>query len=305
MSIWQTPSWGKFLVSSGQAQEVFEVSGIHLEKRCVFLGQFGLFALGVKNSPNPFIKGELEQLCKKHNCLFVQIETLNYTSLQASPVGEEVKWGQAWKPWYYKKFITPHTAIIDLTRSEENILAQMKPKGRYNIRLAEKKAIEVIYSDNSSADIQSFYTLMQETTQRDSFSGNTQQYYTKLLQQIPDAQLLFAKKDDTIIAAGIFVFSSDVSLYYYGASTSAPRYRNMMAPYLLQWEAIKRAKQCGSQYYDFLWVSAPDELWWSLAGVTSFKKKLTSDIRHVSESEIFIAQKIKYFLLQILRSIRK
>jgi hypothetical protein len=93
-----------------------------------------LFVLGLENSPNPFIKGELEQLCKTHNCLFVQIETLNYDEA-CNEAREEDKW----KSGSYKKFITPYTAVIDTTQSQEEILSGMKPKGRYNIKLAIKK----------------------------------------------------------------------------------------------------------------------------------------------------------------------
>jgi lipid II:glycine glycyltransferase (peptidoglycan interpeptide bridge formation enzyme) len=83
---------------------------------------------------------------------------------------------------------------------------------------------------------------MQETTSRDSFEGNNLEYYTKFLKQNNSSKLLLAKKDDIVIAAGIFIFDTEVSIYYYGASTSQKEYRNLMAPYLLQWEAITRAK---------------------------------------------------------------
>jgi lipid II:glycine glycyltransferase (peptidoglycan interpeptide bridge formation enzyme) len=77
---------------------------------------------------------QLIELCKKENALFLQVETINYNNKTPSPFK-----GEGWGEGYYKKFITPYTAIIDLTKSEDEILANMKPKGRYNIRLAEKK----------------------------------------------------------------------------------------------------------------------------------------------------------------------
>jgi len=160
-------------------------------------------------------------------------------------------------------------------------------------------------SDNNSQDIESFYTLMQETTTRDSFAGNNLEYYTKFLAQNKNSKLLLAKKDNLVIAAGIFVFEKDVSIYYYGASTSDKQYRNIMAPYLLQWEAIMIAKNQGSKIYDFLWVASPDEPTSSLAGVTSFKKKLSPDVREVSKSKIYINKIFKYFGIEILRKIKK
>ncbi len=91
--------------------------------------------------------------------------------------------------------------------------------------------------------MEGFYDLMQQTTSRDSFAGNTQKYYEQFLTLNKNAKLLLAKIDDVVVAGGVFIFDKDVSIYYYGASTSDPKYRNLMAPYLLQWEAIQVAKK--------------------------------------------------------------
>lgn len=297
MSIWQSKSWWKFLVSSAQAQEIFDVSGIQVEKRRVALWEYGLFILWISQPPSPVVRRELEDFCKQQNCLFIQIETLDYKNNTVI--------NSFWESRYYKKFITPYTAVIDLTQSEDEILATMKPKGRYNIKLARKKWVEIIESDNNNQDIESFYNLMQQTTARDSFAGNNIEYYKKFLSQNKNSQLLLAKVDNIVIAWGIFIFGKDVSIYYYWASTSDTQYRNLMAPYLLQWEAIIRAKLYWSKLYDFLWVAGPDEKNSSLAGVTDFKKKLSQDVREVSQGYIYVHKKMKYFCIQILRKLQK
>lgn len=128
----------------------------------------------------------------------------------------------------------------------------MKQKGRYNIRLAEKKGIRICEVDKTEENIHIFYTLMEETTQRDKFSGNTEDYYRIFLNKIPESRLLFAYYKNTVIAAGIFIFHEKFSLYYYGASSGDEEHRKLMAPYLLQWEAIKIAKYLGAESYDFL-----------------------------------------------------
>lgn len=76
-----------------------------------------------------------------------------------------------------------------------------------------------------------------------------------------------------MIAAGIYVFYNLVGLYYYGASTSDPEIRKHMAPYLLQWEAIREAKSRGCIIYDFLGIAPPDDMEHPLMGVSSFKEK--------------------------------
>lgn len=102
------------------------------------------------------IEQKLIELCRKEKCLFVQVETIKYYNspcLRSSDIpldegelnyspssrGKPAEQEGEFFSGYYKKFIPPHTCVIDLTQSTEDILASMKPKGRYNIRLAEKK----------------------------------------------------------------------------------------------------------------------------------------------------------------------
>jgi lipid II:glycine glycyltransferase (peptidoglycan interpeptide bridge formation enzyme) len=142
---------------------------------------------------------------------------------------------------------------------------------------------------------------MNETTDRDSFSWNSYEYYCKFLNSIPESKLMLSYVNENVVAAWIFLFDREVSIYYYWASTSKKKYRNLMAPYQLQWEAIKIAKSSWGKFYDFLWVANPDSKNDPLSGVTSFKRKLTPDIRHVSESYIWINSIILYTLLKLIK----
>lgn len=102
--------------------------------------------------------------------------------------------------------------------------------------------------------------LLSETTSRDNFSKNSRAYYQTFLRELEKdgiAGLLFARMGDQVIAAGIFVYFSDMAIYYYGASTSESDMRKHMAPYLLQWEAMVEGKKRGCRYYDFLGVTPP------------------------------------------------
>jgi len=212
-----------------------------------------------------------------------------------------MEWKGDWR--YYKKFIPPYTALIDLTQSEEDILAAMKPKGRYNIKLARKKWVVVEQVEKHAWNIEKFYELMSETTSRDKFAGNTLEYYTSFLESLDDTQLFFAYHEGEIIAAGIFVGAWDVMIYYYGASANIKR--NLMAPYLLQWTAIEHAKKRGFKIYDFLWVAGDDEKNSPLAGVTDFKMKLSPEKTYVSDSFIFVNKKMKYMFIECIRKFKK
>jgi len=70
------------------------------------------------------------------------------------------------------------------------------------------------------------------------------------LTTLENSELILAYYEDEIIAGGIFIFDTEVSIYYYGASGNT--HRNLMAPYLLQWSAIRIAKDRKSKLYDFL-----------------------------------------------------
>jgi len=293
MSLWQTHDWQHMLQKSWQVEAYFEVDAVYVEKRKISLWKFGLFVTGVSENISEETLEKIQALCKKEKCIFVQFETCSYEAEDIS----------IWKlkEWYYKKFIPPYTCVIDITKSDEEILAAMKQKGRYNIRLAEKKWVIVEQVEKNSYNAEILYKLISQTTQRNNFSGNTHQYYEIFLKSLKNSQLFFAYYEDEVIAAGVFVGSGDVMYYYYGASSD--QYRNLMAPYLLQWKAIEHAKKRDFKIYDFLGVAGPDDSDSTLAGVTDFKMKLSPDRRKVSQGYIYVHKKILYFFIKKLKDL--
>ena len=305
MSIWQTKSWQEMLKKSEQVSEFFEVNNILVEKRKVALGEYWLFVLWFEKDLSEKDVNELIELCKKENCLFIQIETLNYIPPSIPPYRrEEATSFDSFKKWHYKKFITPFTSVINLEETEDEILAKMKPKGRYNIKVAVKKWVEVKKVEKTNENIKKYYDLMLETTSRDSFNWNSMDYYVTFLNSLKNSELLLAYVWEKVIAWWIFTFDKEVSIYYYWASTSDREYRNLMAPYLLQWTAVTIAKDLWSKLYDFLWVATPGDKDSELAWVTDFKLKLSKDVREVSDSYIWINKWFKYFIIQVLRKLK-
>ncbi len=105
--------------------------------------------------------------------------------------------------------------------------------------------------------------LFTDTLSRDGFSGNSREYYEiflRTLDQQKSGGLYFARFEDRVIAAGIFVFNSDRAIYYYGASSSQYCDRKVFGSYLLQWEVMRIAKSLGISVYDFLGISSPDSI---------------------------------------------
>ena len=148
----------------------------------------------------------------------------------------------------------PRTIIIDTRGSEEEILARMKQKTRYNIRLAQKKGVTV----RAWNDIESFHKMMLVTGGRDSFGIHSLEYYRRAYELFHPAgmcELLVAEYEGKPLAALMVFGRGRRAWYFYGASTDEER--NRMPTYLLQWEAIKWAKARGCEEYD-LW-GVPDE----------------------------------------------
>jgi len=149
------------------------------------------------------------------------------------------------------------TIIIDLTPSQEEIMAQMKQKTRYNIRLASRKGVRV--REGSEADVPLFYELLKVTSQRDRFGIRSLDYYEiayRLFASSGNAVLFLAEYQGEVLA-GLMAFSwGNRAWYMYGASSS--RHRNRMPNHLLQWRAICWAKEKGCLSYD-LW-GIPDEV---------------------------------------------
>ncbi|HID92219.1 TPA: peptidoglycan bridge formation glycyltransferase FemA/FemB family protein, partial [Candidatus Peregrinibacteria bacterium] len=131
-----------------------------------------------------------------------------------------------------------NTLMINLELEENEILAQMKQKGRYNIKLARKKGVVI----EEEKDVENFWNLMLETSKRDGFRSNKKHVYSDLLQSFGDNAVLYTAKDKTgdVLASAIFTMTEGMALYNYGASTN--RKRGLMAPYLLQWAGIQWAK---------------------------------------------------------------
>ena len=169
-----------------------------------------------------------------------------------------------------------NTMLSDLAMDEEVIMAGMKQKTRYNIRLAGRRGVRVEPSD----DYETFYDLYAETSARDGFLIRPQDYYLAVMRQMQDnglGQLLLADVQEEIVS-GVFLFRfGSTAWYFYGASSDS--HRRDMPAYLLQWEAMRWAKAQGCATYD--WWGAPDELGEDdrMWGVYRFKQGFGGEFR--------------------------
>jgi peptidoglycan pentaglycine glycine transferase (the first glycine) len=207
------------------------------------------------------------------------------------PGGEAVRADLSRRGWRFseEQIQFRNTVLLDVSPSEEDMLARMKQKTRYNLRLASKKGVTVRVG--TEADFPMLYKMYAETSMRDGFFIRDESYYqtvwrTFCLQSTvygvapvgdqPSAEPLIAEVEGNSVAA-VFLFTFAGRAYYvYGMSREA--HREKMPAYLLQWEAMKWAKAHGCGIYD-LW-GAPDKFNESdsMWGVFRFKEGLGGQV---------------------------
>jgi lipid II:glycine glycyltransferase (peptidoglycan interpeptide bridge formation enzyme) len=189
---------------------------------------------------------EIDSVCKKHRAVFLKLEPDAWDgefNLQLSTFKRSTH-----------NIQPPRTITLDIKDSEEDILARMKPKCRYNIRLAEKKGVTIRAWD----DVAAFHEMMTVTGGRDGFGVHSKEYYQRayeLFHPKGTCELLVAEYEGKPLASLMVFANAKRAWYVYGASNNEER--NRMPTYLLQWEAIRWAKARGCEEYD-LW-GVPDE----------------------------------------------
>ena len=177
----------------------------------------------------------------------------------------------------------PDSTKVNLRVDEDEILSNMRPKWRYNIRLAEKKGVQIekILGNDSklSEKLDKFYELYKITSERDGIAIHPKSYYEDLLRRsadqlaegkdVPQVALYLASHEEDYLGAIITLFSKTESVYLYGCSSNVKR--NFMPNFLLQWTAIKDAKEYGSKYYDMYGMPPTDDENHPMHGLYLFK----------------------------------
>lgn len=262
-SFLQSYDWGQWQISLGR--EVYRywitdenqkrISAVQLIKMPLPLGKFYLYApygpvtdLGLKIEDLRFLEQGIKE--KFPEAVFVRIEPKDSTIFQSLNLSI-----------FKSPNIQPgKTLIIDISQTEEELLKQMHPKTRYNIRLAEKHGVEI--KDEFDITIghglfaQEATALIVETATRQGYKGYGNNYYQQLIdflavQNRGDVQLRIYKAiyQNKLLCSAIMVDYGATRTFLFGGS--AEENKNVMAPYLMHWQAIKDAKLAGLKYYDF------------------------------------------------------
>ncbi len=218
--------------------------------------------------PTVALLAGLHSLCRRRGAIFLKIEP----NCEADPRLARMLAAAGFRP--ARRVQPVRTILLDLQPAapEDALLAAMKPKTRYNIRLAGRRGVTVRPA-TTPADLQAFYDLMTVTGTRDEFAVHSLDYYQSALAQFgpklsfqerepgsgvgPQATLLLADHPDhpqPLAGLMAFAFGAE-AIYMYGASSDAGR--EHMPTYLLQWAAMRWARAQGCHRYDFWGI--PDD----------------------------------------------
>ncbi len=200
---------------------------------------------------------------------------------------QELRFNFNTQNWNFRKasynILPSNTVYLNLRREEDEILASMKPKTRYNIGLALRKGVTVRKSDIDQIDV--WYDLYKQTASRNNIFLNDIRYFRAVLTtKISDSKspaevkLLVAEHNNKPLAAMFLIISGNRGTYLYGASSA--EHRNLMATYALQWEAIRISKMKGCTEYDMFGVSPGPDKSHPMYGLYRFKTGFGGEIFH-------------------------
>lgn len=279
-SFLQSQQWGQFQESLGR--KVWRLEDILVIKYSLPFNRNYLYCPRVSERVSDDFLEKVKEIALQEGSIFLKIEPeKEIPNLKKSD----------------KQIQPAKTIILDISKSEDELLNQMHSKTRYNIRLAQRKGIEVKESNNQES-LGVFVKLLKQTAQRDKFFLHSQEYYQEMMDILGQdmVKLFLAKYKNKIVAANLICFFNQTVIYLHGASDY--RYHQLMAPYLVQWQVIQEAKEMGFKYYDFWGI---DEDKWP--GVTRFKKGFSGQEVNYPGSYDLVYKKFWYWLYKVGRRV--
>jgi lipid II:glycine glycyltransferase (peptidoglycan interpeptide bridge formation enzyme) len=201
--------------------------------------------------------------------------------------------------------LAENTWLLDLTKSEEELLAEMEKGHRYLIRRCEKDGVKITKSNNLD-DLKLFNQLHDETAKRHKFHRFPKEYVEKEFASFAqhNQSLIFNAylPDGRLDSSAIIMFYGNMSAYRHGASLGLDN--KLPTSYLLQWEAIKEAKRRGMKWHNF-WGITPEKAGKKhpFYGITHFKKGFGGEQLNLIHCQDLPITK-KYWVNWIIETIR-
>jgi len=245
---------------------------------------------------------KLKEIAKVEKCDFIRIAPLLERNDKNNKIFKELGFKEA--AMHANAYEA--TWKLDITLSEDELLANMRKTTRYLIRQAEKNPDIVVEKSDKPEDIEVYQKLNREVAKRQNFAPFSDEYIKNEFEVFSgdnQALWLFGKYKGEVAAGALIIFWSGIGFYHQAASLS--KYAKLSIPYLLQWEAIKEAKRRGCKLYDF-WgyvdpQKNPKHPW---AGPTLFKMGFGGRAYEYIKTQDYPLSK-KYWLINLFERIRK
>jgi len=300
----QSPKWGEFREKTGI--KVVHENDLQITIHPVPHTNFTIGYLPKGPMPTKQMLDLLKKIGTREHCIFIQLEP-NVISEERTKVGmKKLGLFSAAHPLF-----TKYTFVLDLTKSEEELLKNMHPKTRYNIRVAEKKGVKVAEDDSDKA-FEEYLTLTKETTSRQNFYAHSEKYHRLMWEALKtnsfnknelSAHLLTATYNKDVLVAWIVFVLNDTLYYPYGSSSS--NHREVMASNLMMWEAIKFGKKLGLERFDMWGALGPNpdtkDAWF---GFHRFKEGYGPKLTEFIGSYDFVINRKMYLAYKLINKIR-
>lgn len=197
----------------------------------------------------------------------------------------------------------PNTVVI-YKKDEETLLAEMKSKTRYNVRLAARK--DVVITEVELEQLDKWYDLYETTAKRDKIAIHSYDYYKDVVDLANEhgegSRIYFAKHEEDILAGIIVLYHNKEATYLYGASSNHKR--NLMPAYLLQWQAMSDAFENGMESYDMFGIPKTDDPRDPMHGLYRFKTGFGGEIEHYAGCYDYTKAPISYNLFKLAEKAR-
>lgn len=255
----QSYEWGEFrkktgvkVIRQGFSSQGKLIDGFTLTIHKIPRLPFTIGYLPKSTLPTKNLISELKKIGKNEKCLFIQLEP----NVIKNDESEKMMTALSLKPSAHPLF-TPHTFVLDLTKSEDELLASFHPKTRYNIKIARKHNV-TITERNTTESFTTYLRLTEETTKRQRFFAHSPNYHTQQWETLPheakspyttlSSHLFLANYNMKTLAAWMLFVFKDTLYYPYGASSN--EHRETMSSNLMMWEIIKFGKKLGLKKLD-------------------------------------------------------
>lgn len=248
---------------------------------------------------NAFVK-EIRKIAAADRCVFVRVRP----QLEANEFSKSLfaKSGFISAPLHLHAELTLQ---LDITKPEEELLANMRKATRYEIKKALSLGIKITTTDNPDA-LKSFFKLQIATSKRQKFVPFSYKFLYeqfKVFSQDKKALLYSAELNGKLLAQAFVIFYGQEAAYHYGAGTEEGR--KYPGAYLIQWEAIKEARERGITRYNFWGVAPLDKPNHRFAGVSLFKRGFGGSEFEYLHAQDLVTNRPRYLINAAIENLRR